>query len=287
MNALRAFVKAGTLGEIDNTTGTWSYDLTDLTRQVLCNIFSDMHNLLGARWTLAQATGLNNTAEVLALQSAMMGLLSDLDAVNSADPNYLLGTWLDDAAQWAFNASQLSNRLLNAKNQITLWGPNGEIIDYAAKVGWGGLVGSFYAGRWATFFNYVLNATVTAQPPDWDQYYADILAFSRAWGVNDSAVFPSVPSGQDPTALAAGVLAKYAKADASKYSIQYGMDAGIAPPASFFQVGGANEAATSSDCPYTAHGDGSSLSACQAGCGADAVCTTINWNPSIGDCVFR
>ena len=98
-----------------------------LSFAVLTNIFADLHDLSGGRWTLAQATGLNNTGEMLALQAASLGLISDLDAVDAADPNFLLGTWLSDAAQWAFNASQLSNRLLNAKNQITLWGPDGEV----------------------------------------------------------------------------------------------------------------------------------------------------------------
>lgn len=122
LQALRLFVAAGQGGEVDITTGPWSYDLTDLTRQVLCNIFSDLHNLAGQRWTSAQAQGLNNTAEIAALRGAMLGLLADLDTVNAADPNFLLGTWLSDASQWAFNASQLSNLLFNAKNQITLWG---------------------------------------------------------------------------------------------------------------------------------------------------------------------
>lgn len=141
--------------------------------------------------------------------------------------------------------------------------------------------------RWGIFFDYLLNATATGVPPDWDQYYADELAFSRAWGVNDTQAFPAVPSGGNPTALAAGVLAKYAPSDASGYTVLANMDAGLPAPPVFHQIGGANEAAVSPDCPYTAHGDGSSLANCQAACGADPVCNAINWNPSIGDCVFR
>ncbi|GMS97149.1 hypothetical protein PENTCL1PPCAC_19324, partial [Pristionchus entomophagus] len=37
-----------------------------------------------------------------------------------------------------------------ARNQLTLWGPNGEISDYARKE-WGGLIRKFYAKRWALF----------------------------------------------------------------------------------------------------------------------------------------
>jgi len=148
-------------------------------------------------------------------------------------------------------------------------------------------VSQFYSRRWSLFLDVLLNATITGAPVDWDSYAASQLAFSRAWGVNDTQAFPASPSGADPTALAAGVLAKYATGNAGSFTALPDTDAGIAPAASFFQVGGANEAAVSPDCPFTAHGPGDSLAVCQAACGADPVCTTINWNVAISDCVFR
>ena len=72
-------------------TGPWSYDLTDLTRQFLTNVFADAHDLLGKRWSAAQGVGRNNTAEVNALVGVLRGLIADLDMTNGADPNYLLG----------------------------------------------------------------------------------------------------------------------------------------------------------------------------------------------------
>ena len=38
----------------------------------------------------------------------------------------------------------------NAKNQITLWGPKGEILDYATKH-WAGLVINYHKPRWQLF----------------------------------------------------------------------------------------------------------------------------------------
>lgn len=153
----------------------------------------------------------------------------------------------------------------------------GNIIDYAARVGWSGLVGTFYAGRWTMFLDMLLNSTATGTQPDWDSYYADILAFSRAWDANDTQAFPDTPSGGDPTQLAAGVLSKWAAGSESDYTAYPNTDAGLPAPAAFFQAGGANEAAVSPDCPFVAHGDGTSLQTCEAGCAQDAVCTTINW----------
>lgn len=37
------------------------------------------------------------------------------------------------------------------RNQVTLWGPDGQIHDYARKE-WGGLMAEFYAPRWEMFF---------------------------------------------------------------------------------------------------------------------------------------
>ena len=50
---------------------------------------------------------------------------------------------------------------------------------------------------------------------------------------------------------------------------------------------GNNVAAVSPDCPFLAHGDGSSLADCQSGCAGYGSCNVLNWNPEIGDCVFR
>ena len=56
---------------------------------------------------------------------------------------------------------------------------------------------------------------------------------------------------------------------------------------SFFQVGSDGYAAVDADCPFLAHGDGSSLAACEHSCASDSTCNCINWNPAIGDCVLR
>jgi alpha-N-acetylglucosaminidase len=39
----------------------------------------------------------------------------------------------------------------NLRNQITLWGPKGQILDYATKH-WNGIVQDYYHPRWQLFF---------------------------------------------------------------------------------------------------------------------------------------
>jgi len=73
--------------------------------------------------------------------------------------------------------SEVPLLLFNAKNQITLWGPNGllshllynclfwryylsilgEINDYAEKH-WAGLVGEYHYGRWSRYLTAAINA---------------------------------------------------------------------------------------------------------------------------------
>lgn len=64
--------------------------------------------------------------------------------------NFLLGTWLAQAKDTAVDEGEKRLYENNARNQITLWGPNGEIRDYANKQ-WSGVVADYYKPRWAVF----------------------------------------------------------------------------------------------------------------------------------------
>lgn len=71
----------------------------------------------------------------------------------SANPNFLLGSWISDAKKCASTPDEEKQYEYNARNQITLWGPNGEIMNYANKQ-WGGVVADFFGPRWQLFIEY-------------------------------------------------------------------------------------------------------------------------------------
>lgn len=48
-----------------------------------------------------------------------------------------------------------------------------------------------------------------------------------------------------------------------------------------------SSAAVSADCPYVAHGNGSSAASCQQDCDTVFDCNLVNFNDDIGDCVLR
>lgn len=157
------------------------YDMVDMTRQVLSNAFTQLYlDFMGIyNGTSLPSTG-SYTASLSSAGGKLLDLLSSLDSVLLTNENFLLSKWLADARSWAApnSTTEPSYYEYNARNQITLWGPHGEINDYASKV-WGGLVSSYYSPRWRIFVDYltdhpktVYNATILAK---------SMLTFSEGW----------------------------------------------------------------------------------------------------------
>ncbi|GMT35430.1 hypothetical protein PFISCL1PPCAC_26727, partial [Pristionchus fissidentatus] len=65
-----------------------------------------------------------------------------------------LSEWLVMARNAASTKTESDLFERQARNQMTLWGPTGEIADYARKE-WAGLIRKFYAKRWAFFCEYI------------------------------------------------------------------------------------------------------------------------------------
>ncbi|KAH7886790.1 glycoside hydrolase family 89 protein [Phlebopus sp. FC_14] len=129
------------------------YDLVDVTRQLLANRFIDLYGSLVATYNLTNSTA----STVSAAGKPLLDLLDDLDRLLLTDPNFLLSTWTNAAQKWSHGNSTYAAYLqYNARNQITLWGPTGQINDYASKQ-WGGLVGNYYAPRWQAFIQYLVD----------------------------------------------------------------------------------------------------------------------------------
>ena len=62
-----------------------------------------------------------------------LDILQDLDRILATNKNFLLGPWLESAKALATNSRERKLYEFNARNQITLWGPDGQILDYG---GW-------------------------------------------------------------------------------------------------------------------------------------------------------
>ncbi|TVY80301.1 Alpha-N-acetylglucosaminidase, partial [Lachnellula suecica] len=135
----------------------YQYDVVDVTRQVFSNNFNTIYRTLITAYSTPGGT--NSTLS--SLTQNLTSLLTTLDTVLSTNPAFSLSTWLNAARSQSTNSSVQDFFEYNARNQITLWGPTGEITDYASK-SWGGLVSGYYVPRWQIFGAYLGEVPVGA-----------------------------------------------------------------------------------------------------------------------------
>lgn len=60
-------------------------------------------------------------------------IFTDLEWILASNKAFLLGPWLESAKAAASSDEEKKQFEYNARNQITLWGPKGQIMDYANK----------------------------------------------------------------------------------------------------------------------------------------------------------
>ena len=184
----------------------YQYDLVDWTRQVLANAFIPLYQDLVSTYTST-----NQNATKCALQqkgSKLFSLLTTLDTVLSTNENFRLSTWItaarDTANKTDPNYAAIADFLeFEARNQLTLWGPTGQVTDYASK-SWSGLVSTYYLPRWQMFVNYLLSTP----PSSYSQtaFNAQLLKWELGW-VNQTTGGRELSDSPDDlqTVLAAAV----------------------------------------------------------------------------------
>ncbi|TPX13640.1 uncharacterized protein E0L32_005843 [Thyridium curvatum] len=151
----------------------YQYDLVDWTRQVLVNAFDPLYQTLVDAYKAAKPE-----SEIRAAGENLTSLLETLDKVLSTNKHFRLSTWIDSArANARTNLSIASFFEYNARNQITLWGPTGQIEDYASKQ-WSGLVGKYYKQRWQMFVDYL------AKTPTGNYNQKDFKAQLQKWEID-------------------------------------------------------------------------------------------------------
>ncbi|PVH80836.1 glycoside hydrolase family 89 protein [Cadophora sp. DSE1049] len=152
----------------------YQYDMTDITRQVFSNAFIDIYTSLINVYTSANSTN----ATLSSIGTNLTAQLRTLDSVLSTNSAFSLATYLSEARSSSENATLQSFFLKDLRNQITLWGPNGELNDYASK-SWGGLVNSYYVPRWEIFIEYL--RAVPFQRYNETELKSELRDFERGW----------------------------------------------------------------------------------------------------------
>ncbi|GJE89695.1 glycoside hydrolase family 89 protein [Phanerochaete sordida] len=137
----------------------FAFDLVEFTRQLLANRFLELYSALVG----VQSSAVSTAHDVATAGAPLVALLADLEALLQTNEQYLFSAWVRDATRWAHgNATYAAYLEYEARNQLTLWGPDGQIDDYASKQ-WAGLVGGYYAVRWQAFVDALVDAKTTGQ----------------------------------------------------------------------------------------------------------------------------
>jgi alpha-N-acetylglucosaminidase len=107
-----------------------------------------------------------------------------VDALLGAQP-FGLPQWLDEARACASSAAEQTYYVENAKLQVTLWGGDAVLKDYASKA-WHGLIQYFYLPRWQRF-------RAASQRPGFDakRFTEDLILWENDW-VRDGQVYQRV-----------------------------------------------------------------------------------------------
>ena len=190
--------------------GPLRYDIVDIGRQMIVNMFADVYKIYNSSYT-AYMSGKNKDVytAMKSLAESWMTMLDDLDSLLGSDPNFLLGTWIDEARKSAAPGSSTSvvdNLEFNARNQISMWGPKENIEDYAAKE-WAGVVSSYDAQRWKLFLQ-VIDQSIAANKTFNKTGYENMLfTLETDWGKEIKA-YPTTATG-DTIEISGKLLQKY------------------------------------------------------------------------------
>ena len=136
----------------------------------------------------------------------LLTFIEEADKLLSSDKIYLLGRWINGAIRIAPKSKYQNLFEFNARNLITLWGPTGNINDYAAK-SWAGLYIDYYYPRWKLFIEEVIDAIQSGNEFDNNKFRTDALNFGKDWQSKNNT-YSSDPKG-NTSVIAKELYEKY------------------------------------------------------------------------------
>lgn len=164
------------------SNAAYEYDLVDWTRQVLANAFIPIYESLISTYTVSNQTTVPKCS-IKTQGNKMTALLTTLDGVLATNDNFRLSTWISAAREMANDTDMADFFEYEARNQITLWGPTGQISDYGSK-SWAGLVSTYYLPRWQMFVDYLSATPYTSY--NQTTFAAELLEWEVQWGAQTS-----------------------------------------------------------------------------------------------------
>lgn len=183
------------------TSPAFRYDLLDVTRQAV-------QELVSLCYEEARTAYLKQELDLLLRAGGLLAykLLPSLDELLASNSHFLLGTWLDQAREAAVSETEAQFYEQNSRYQITLWGPEGNILDYANKQ-LAGLVADYYQPRWCLFLGTLAHSLARGVPFQQHQFEKNVFPLEQAF-INNKKRYPSKPQG-DTVGLSKKIFLKY------------------------------------------------------------------------------
>lgn len=125
---------------------TFLYDLVDVTREALQLLVRRYYRRAKFFFGKKDEINLGITSRLI------LRILNDLETLLASNHHFLAGRWIENARDLGVTLQEKELYEFNARNQITLWGPKGEILDYATKQ-WSGMVSGYFYPRWKLFLD--------------------------------------------------------------------------------------------------------------------------------------
>lgn len=187
--ALKKFLSV-TANETIPTNELLKRDLVDLGRQFLQNQADALYLSIVDAFKKKK-----DMKQFALLTEAFLDLLNDLDTLLGTHNDFLLGNFLEAAKATASNDAERKQFEFNARNQITLWGPTGQIVDYATKQ-WNGVVKEFYWPRWKLFFDQLENSLRHKIPFSQSKFQQDVFEQVELPFNMNSTAYATQPTGE-------------------------------------------------------------------------------------------
>ena len=187
--------------EVDLANPGHNFDVVNVGRQALGNLFSDFRD----QFTAAYNAGNIDSMKLWA--SRIDQLIADSDRLLATDQTFSLGKWIADARDFGTSPEEKDYYEENARGILTVWGQKATQLNDYANRGWAGLTNDFYGHRWRAFTDAVISAAEAGKPYDPKAYYDYITDWEEQW-TRDHKTYPVV-SGENPVAVGRELAEKY------------------------------------------------------------------------------
>ena len=206
------------LDSTESNTDGFAYDACDIVRQVLSNHASTLYDRAMEGYKKKDVNLFERSS------NGFLKICEEIDSLLQTRPELTLHDHLRQARELALSEKDGQNFELNLLAQITVWGPIADSVnyDYAWKE-WGGLIKTFYAKRWQSFFERLayefpkrrLFSTTTKKQHcerniyRGNQFYKNYAEFEKKWL---STANPDAPTDENTVETARHMIEKYRRA---------------------------------------------------------------------------